>query len=110
MIFNKEESLIVVSQEKISIERFLQNLESDYTKLKNDNLVLDLLGFSKLSPYNVISFLELAKRHKKNGKTFVMVSDKVSYDDVPEEINLVPTLQEARDIVEMEEIERDLGL
>lgn len=110
MIFNKEESLIVVSQEKISIERFLQNLESEYTKLKNDNLVLDLLGFSKLSPYNVISFLELAKRHKKNGKTFVMVSDKVSYDDVPEEINLVPTLQEARDIVEMEEIERDLGL
>ena len=110
MIFNKEESLIVVSQEKISIERFLQNLESDYTKLKNDNLVLDLLGFSKLSPYNVISFLELARRHKKNGKTFVMVSDKVSYDDVPEEINLVPTLQEARDIVEMEEIERDLGL
>ena len=110
MIFNKEESLIVVSQEKISIERFLQNLESDYTKLKNDNLVLDLLGFSKLSPYNVISFLELAKRHKKNRKPLVNASDKVSYDDVPEEINLVPTLQEARDIVEMEEIERDLGL
>jgi anti-anti-sigma regulatory factor len=110
MIFNKEESLIVVSQEKISIERFLENLEREYAKLKNDNLVIDLLGFSKLSPYNVISFLELAKKHKKNGKSFVMVSDKVSYDDVPEEVNLVPTLQEARDIVEMEEIERDLGL
>jgi len=110
MIFNKEESLIVVSQEKISIERFLENLEREYAKLKNDNLVIDLLGFSKLSPYNVISFLELAKKHRKNGKSFVMVSDKVSYDDVPEDINLVPTLQEARDIVEMEEIERDLGL
>jgi anti-anti-sigma regulatory factor len=110
MVFNTEESLIIISQEKISIELFLENLEKEYAKLKNDNLVLDLLGFTKLSPYNVISFLELAKRHNKNGKSFVLVSDKVSYDDVPDEINIVPSLQEARDIVEMEEIERDLGL
>ncbi len=110
MIFTKEGSLIIVSQEKISIERFLENLEKEYTKFKNDNLVLDLLSFSELTPYNVISFLEIARKHKKNGKSFVLVSDQVSYDDVPEEINLVPSLQEARDVVEMEEIERDLGL
>ena len=110
MIFTKEGSLIIVSQEKISIERFLENLEKEYTKFKNDNLVLDLLSFSELTPYNVISFLEIARKHKKNGKSFILVSDQVSYDDVPEEINLVPSLQEARDIVEMEEIERDLGI
>lgn len=110
MIFNTEESLIIISQEKISIEQFLENLEKDYAKLKNDNLVIDLLGFSKLTPYHVISFLEFAKKHKKNKKSFVLVTDKVSYDDVPDEINVVPTLQEARDVIEMEEIERDLGL
>ncbi|WP_324025925.1 ribonuclease Z [Maribacter sp. BPC-D8] len=110
MIFTKEGSLIIVSQEKISIELFFQNLEKEYDKFKNDNLVLDLLSFSELTPYNVISFLEIARKHKKNGKSFVLVSNQVSYDDVPEEINLVPSLQEARDVVEMEEIERDLGL
>lgn len=110
MIFNKEESLIIISQEKISIDVFLQNLEVEYPKLKNDNLVLDLMGFNKLTPYNVISFLELSKNHKKNGKSFILVSEKVSYDDVPEEISLVPTLKEARDVVEMEEIERDLEM
>ncbi|TLP81684.1 ribonuclease Z [Maribacter sp. ACAM166] len=110
MIFNKEASLIVISQEKISIDVFLQNLEKDYSKLKNDNLVIDLLSFTKLTPYNVISFLEMAKKHRENGKSFLLVSEKVSYDDVPQEINLVPTLQEARDVVEMEDIERDLGL
>ncbi|MEP2239291.1 MAG: ribonuclease Z [Maribacter sp.] len=110
MIFTKEESLIIVSQEEISIERFLENLDKKYDKLKNDNLVLDLLSFSELTPYNVISFLEIARKHKENEQSFVLVSNKVSYDDVPEEINLVPTLQEARDIVEMEEIERDLGI
>ena len=110
MVFNKEDSLIIISQEELSIDIFLENLDKEYPKLKNDNLVIDLLVFTKLTPYNVISFLEISKKHRKNGKSFVLVSEKVSFDDVPEEINLVPTLQEARDIVEMEEIERDLEI
>lgn len=110
MVFNNEESLIIISQEKISIDIFFENLEKAYPKLKNENLVIDLLRFTKLTPYNVLVFLEISKKHRKNGKSFVLVSEKVSYNDVPEEISLVPTLQEARDIVEMEEIERDLGI
>ncbi len=110
MVFDKEESLIIISQEKLSIDVFLEKLEMEYPKLKNDNLVIDLLGFTKLTPYNVVAFLEISKKHRKNGKSFVLVSEKVTYDDVPEEINLVPTLKEARDIVEMEEIERDLEI
>jgi len=38
------------------------------------------------------------------------VTNKVSYDDVPEEMCVVPTIQEANDLIEMEEIERDLEL
>jgi hypothetical protein len=110
MVFNKEDSLIIISQEELSIDIFLEKLDKEYPKLKNDNLVIDLLVFTKLTPYNVISFLEISKKHRKNGKSFVLVSEKVSFDDVPQEINLVPTLQEARDIVEMEEIERDLEI
>jgi hypothetical protein len=110
MVFDKEESLIIISQEKLSINIFLENLDQEYPKLKNDNLVIDLLGFTRLTPYDVVAFLEISKKHRKNGKSFVLVSEKVSYDDIPEEINLVPTLQEARNIVEMEEIERDLEI
>ena len=40
----------------------------------------------------------------------MLVTDKVSYDKIPDAICVVPTIQEARDIIEMEEIERDLGL
>jgi len=110
MVFDKDEMFTIISQENPSIDRFLENLEKEYSKLKNDNLVLDLLSFTKLTPYNVVAFMEFSKKHRKNGKSFVVVSDKVSYDDVPEEINVVPTLKEAKDIIEMEEIERDLEL
>jgi len=39
----------------------------------------------------------------------VIVNNAVDIDEVPSEMTVVPTLQEAFDIVEMEEIERDLG-
>ncbi|WP_337251719.1 hypothetical protein [Maribacter halichondriae] len=59
---------------------------------------------------DVLEFLELSNAHRSTKKSFVIVTDKVSYDEVPDEISVVPTIQEARDIIEMEEIERDLDL
>ncbi|HAT63224.1 MAG TPA: ribonuclease Z, partial [Flavobacteriaceae bacterium] len=40
---------------------------------------------------------------------FVIVNNAINPDDIPDEMIVVPTLQEAADIIEMEEIERDLG-
>ena len=65
---------------------------------------------AKLTPGDILEFLELSNTHRKSSKSFVLVTDKVTYDDVPDKITVVPTLQEAVDIIEMEEIERDLGL
>ena len=39
----------------------------------------------------------------------MIVSDKIDLNIVPDDIIVVPTLQEAYDIIEMEEMERDLG-
>ncbi|WP_396637321.1 ribonuclease Z [Maribacter sp. R77961] len=110
MIFDKEGNIAIVYQEKISIAMFLENLEKQYDKVANDNLILNLFSFEKLTTGDVLEFLQVSKKHKENGKSFVIVTDKVSYDEVPEEIIVAPTIQEAKDIIEMEEIERDLGL
>ncbi len=110
MIFDKDGTTSIVYQEKIAITTFLKNLNNSYEKVKDDNLILNLFSFEKLSSGDVLEFLELSKEHKKNGKSFVIVTNKVAYDEVPEEIMVTPTLQEAKDIIEMEEIERDLGL
>ena len=54
-------------------------------------------------------FSDLAKMHKKNKKSFVVVADDIDFNNVPTSINTVPSLLEAHDIIQMEEIERDLG-
>ncbi|MBC7000064.1 ribonuclease Z [Cytophaga sp. FL35] len=110
MIFDSNGSTTVVFQEKTTLSTFLQNLNDAYPKLKNEHIVVNLFSFSKLTSDDVLEFLQLSDTHKKNNKSFVLVTDKVSYDDVPDTICVVPTVQEAHDIIEMEEIERDLEL
>ncbi|TMM55887.1 ribonuclease Z [Maribacter algarum] len=110
MVFDKNGTTTTVFQENIELSMFLENLANAYTKIENDHLIINLFSFSKLSSGDVLEFLELSNKHRGANKSFVLVTDKVAYDEVPEEIVVVPTLQEARDIIEMEEIERDLGI
>jgi hypothetical protein len=51
----------------------------------------------------------LAKNKQEKNTSFVLINAAINLDDLPEHINIVPTLQEAEDILEMEAIERELG-
>lgn len=88
---------------------FLAVLQREHHSYKNSNLILDLTSDKNLKMDDVKSFTELIKLHKKQKKSIVLVSDSVNFNAVPKSITLVPTVLEAHDIIEMEEIERDLG-
>lgn len=110
MIFDKEGTTTIIFQEDISLKKFMENLENAYSKIKNDHIIVNLFSFSKLTAGDVLEFLQISNDHRGARKSFVLVTNKVSFDEVPEEICVVPTIQEAKDIIEMEEIERDLDL
>ena len=110
MIFDKDGNTTIVFQENISLAAFIENVEQAYPRLKNDHIILNLFSFERLDANDLLEFLELSNQHRAAMKSFVLVSKKVTYDDIPEEICLVPSIQEAKDIIEMEEIERDLDL
>ncbi|MBW8244591.1 ribonuclease Z [Muricauda oceani] len=110
MIIDKDGTTTIVFQEKTILSGFLENLNKAYPKLKHDNIVVNLFSFNKLGVNDILEFLDLSNMHKSGGQSFVLVTDKLSYDEIPEEISVVPTLQEAKDLIEMEEIERDLGI
>lgn len=88
---------------------FLMKVTHEHNTFKNSNLILDLTYDKSLSLEDVKSFIELIKLHQKQKKSIVLVSDNVNFNAVPKSIILVPTILEAHDIIEMEEIERDLG-
>lgn len=53
--------------------------------------------------------MDIAEEKQQNGTSFVIVNSVIDIDNFPENLNIVPTLQEAEDILEMEAIERELG-
>ena len=53
--------------------------------------------------------MDIAQEKKNNGTSFVIVNAKANIEDFPEDFNIVPTIIEAEDILEMEPIERELG-
>ncbi|WP_024769332.1 hypothetical protein [Aquimarina macrocephali] len=109
MIFNKEGSTTIITQEKTTIIEFVKGLEDKYTSLENDNIIVNLFSLEQISVDDINEFLRISNLHKAAKHSFVIVTSKISYDEVLGEITIVPTLQEAYDLVEMEEIERDLG-
>lgn len=110
MIFDKEGNTTIVSQENIELKTFLENLNRAYPGIRDDHLIVNLFSFSSLSTDQLLEFLNLSNKHRSRRKSFVLVTRKVSFDEIPDEICVVPTLREARDIIEMEEIERDLEI
>jgi hypothetical protein len=88
---------------------FFHKLESEYHAYVSQNLILDLSHDKELTMDDVKLFIDITKSHAKVKKSLVLVTNSVNFNTVPKNITLVPTLLEAHDIIEMEEIERDLG-
>ncbi|MCF8273364.1 MAG: ribonuclease Z [Flavobacteriaceae bacterium] len=109
MILDQDGNISIITQEKSNPVELVKKIQDVYSKLKNDNIILNLTSLNKLSLQDVLEFLELSNTHRKSKKSFVIVSDKIDLEETPDDIVVVPTLQEAYDIIEMEEMERDLG-
>ncbi len=99
----------ILRDNKNDVKAFVSHLEWKHGDLKDDNVVVDILKYGTLNLEELLSFLELSNKHRKNKKSFVIANDTINIDQVPEELVVVPTLLEAEDIIKMEEIERDLG-
>lgn len=80
-----------------------------YPKFKHDNIIVSLTALAPISTEEIAEFIEISNLHKASKHSFVLVSNKVDLDTLPDQLDVVPTLQEAYDIIEMEDIERDLG-
>ena len=106
---SRKENYILIEKGDDSFTDFASELTTHHADLKNDNIVIDLRNLPDTSSEHLLAFMELSNIHREDGKSFVLVNDAVSIDELPEELIVVPTLQEAEDMIQMDEIQRDLG-
>ena len=100
---------IVVKDTKGNQELFRDTVTSQPTTFKNHNLILDLSQSPEMNLKFIQSFAKLSKMHRSGKKSFVIVASGIDFNALPTSLTVVPSVLEAHDIIEMEEIERDLG-
>ncbi|WP_298496045.1 ribonuclease Z [uncultured Algibacter sp.] len=110
MIIDQNENTTIITQEKVSVIELVKKLQALYPKYKNNNIIVALTGLSAITQTEIVEFLQISNTHKASKHSFVIVSSKIDLDIVPDQLVVVPSIQEAHDIIEMEVMERDLGL
>jgi len=110
MKINTHDTFILVEGEENDLKKIRSFLASGILeKFKNHNLVINLLSYKNLTLDDLLLFLNISNQHKASKYSFVILNSAIDPDELPEEMVVVPTLQEAEDIIEMESIERELG-
>lgn len=99
----------ILRDTKNDVDRFLSIITTEHKSFSDYNLILDLSHNTSVTIVDIKKFLPLSKVHRKGKKSFVIVAGDLDFNSVPAQLTVVPSLLEAHDIIEMEEIERDLG-
>lgn len=105
------DKIVIISLDKFPSPEVIQDIKREMNsgQAKNKNLIIDLLAVNIINIEEVLKFQELSTEHTKNKCSLVIVTNNVNHNEVPENLHITPTILEAKDLIEMEEIERDLG-
>ena len=100
---------VTIKDTQGDLDSFRLKLTNEYKTFQKSNIIVDIRKYKTLPVKEIESFLPLSKTHRKAKKSFIIVIQDFDYNAVPSKLAVVPSLLEAHDIIEMEEIERDLG-
>lgn len=109
MISEQHDNHVLLVDEYHDMPAFANFLTGIWEQFTGQNVVIDLSKFKEATLEEFLTFLWLSNEHRATKQSFVIINDALSAEDNPEELLIVPTYQEAKDVIEMEEIERDLG-
>ena len=101
--------ITLIKNTQYTTAEFYEKLNKEYNSYKSKNLIIDLTFDKTIKMWDIKLFVEMANNQKQEKKSLVLVTDSINFNEVPLNLIVVPTILEAHDIIEMEEIERDLG-
>ncbi len=109
MKIDRTENYTVIYVSKDTFSEFNSTFMKSQKQFINQNIIVLFSENIDITVQHISLFLDLSNLYKNNGTSFVVICGGIDIDKFPENFNIVPTLTEAIDIVEIEDIERDLG-
>mgnify|MGYP003115036028 CR=1 FL=1 len=110
MIIDKDGNTTIITQEKASIVELVKKINILYDRFKNNNIIVKITKLDDVKVADIVEFMQLSNKHREAKHSFVIVSNSANLEEMPDEIIVVPSTKEAFDVIEMEIMERDLGI
>jgi len=104
-----KENFLLITNDNDSFAEFSSELTRQHADIEKNNIVVDFRNDKDISAKDLMAFLEISNLLRNNNKSFVLINDALGIDELPDELVVVPTLQEAEDMIQMDEIQRELG-
>ena len=83
MIFDKEENIYIITQERASIPELVKKMQVLYNRFKNDNIIVNLSSLMSLKTADVIEFLQISNQHRQANHSFILVTNKIKIRSSP---------------------------
>lgn len=110
MKITRKDNYSILEDDQNDILSFATYLSKHHADFENENVVVNVLDKEDMDVKDLLMFLEISNLHRLQKKSFVIASRPISVENsLPDELVIAPTLREAEDIVNMEELERELG-
>jgi len=109
MLIEKKTAFTLITSDEKTFSEFYNNFLLEEKKHTKEHLILHISNNINANIKDFLLFLEIAKNKKQNGTSFVIINSNINIDDFPDHLNITPTLQEAEDVLDMENMERTLG-
>ena len=110
MNFYLDNNIVIVNFNNRIEDDFFIFFNNIYKQTIEKNIIID---FGKKNIFSS-SFLDklsnISISHQNLNLSFVIVSSLLNSESIPESLVWSPTLNEAKDLIEMDEMQRDLGL
>ncbi len=102
-----KDKLVIITPNNTPFDKFFQELNTKINNFSNQNIIVDLLNL-KVKTEELSQFIKISEKKIELGTSFVLIYLDVDIDNIPDEIIIVPTYQEAIDMIEMDEMTRSL--
>ena len=104
-----KDQFLIIENDSASLTDFTSEITKHHADFKTKNVIIDLRDSKDLKKEELLAFLEISNIHRSENKSFVIINESFGIDELPEELIVVPTMQEAEDMIQMDEVQRDLG-
>lgn len=99
----------IIKDSNDHLGELIAKITHEIKTFKSQNLIIDLTHYGTIEKKHLLFFKPLSTDHRRNKKSFVVVVSATDFNAFADDFTVVPSVLEAHDIIEMEEIERDLG-